>query len=83
VPSNFTHEQKETIAEMARATHRALGLSHFSNVDMILTKRGPYVLEANTSPMLHDKAPFHHMLESVGSSLRDFAEHAIALAQQH
>jgi len=83
VPSNFTHQEKAAIADMARAAHRALGLSHFSNADIMLTNHGPYVLEVNASPVLHDKAPFHHMLESVGSSVRDFAEHAIAMAEQH
>jgi D-alanine-D-alanine ligase len=81
VPSNFSHGEKQTMSDVARATHRALGLKDYSNIDMIVTKRGPYVLEANSSPHLHEKAPMHHMLESVGSSVRDFAEHVIALAQ--
>ncbi len=83
VPSNFTHDQKKQIADLAKAAHRALGLSHYSNIDIKLTRRGPVVLEANTSPHLHEKSPFHHMLHSVGSSIRDFAEHTIALAQRH
>jgi hypothetical protein len=58
-----------------------LGLAQFSNIDLILTNRGPYVLEANSSPVLHDNSPMHHMLESVGSSVRDFAEHVIAEAR--
>jgi D-alanine-D-alanine ligase len=80
VPSNFTHEQKRMIADMARAAHAALGLSHFSDVDMIISNRGPYVLEVNSSPHLHDKAPFHHMLQSVGATVKDFAEHSVTLA---
>jgi len=83
VPSNFTHEEKQAIADMARAAHQALGLSHFSNADIMVTKHGPYLLEVNASPHLHDKAPFHHMLQSVGSSVKDFAEHAVSLAEQH
>jgi D-alanine-D-alanine ligase len=82
VPSNFSHEQKRQIADMARAAHRALGMTHYSNIDMKLTRQGPVVLETNASPHLHEKSPFHHMLHSVGSSIRDFAEHTIALAQQ-
>lgn len=83
VPSSFSHTDKAKLMNTARHAHRALGLNHFSNADMILTKRGPYVLEVNSSPTLHEKSPFHHMLQSVGSSVRDFAEHTIALAQQH
>ncbi len=82
VPSNFSHEEKRAIADMAKAAHRALGLSHFSNADMILTKRGPYLLEVNTVPGLHDKAPFPHMLESVGSSVSEFAQHMVNLARK-
>ena len=81
VPSPFEYGDKQKIIDAARAAHRALGLSHFSNVDIILTRRGPVVLEVNATPMLHNKSPFHHMLESVGSSVREFAEHAISLAR--
>lgn len=82
VPSKFSHDEKIAVMHAARAAHAALGMSHYSNTDMILTNRGPYVLEVNASPLLHDKAPFHHMLDSVGASVRDFAEHAIALARK-
>ncbi len=81
VPSNFSFADKRALADAARAAHRALGMAHFSNVDMILTRRGPYVLEANASPALHDKSPMHHMLHSVGASVGDFAEHILAQAQ--
>jgi D-alanine-D-alanine ligase len=81
VPSNFTYEQKQEIAQLAKNVHRALGLSHYSSIDMRLSNRGPIVLEADALPHMHDKSVFRSMLESVGSSLRDFAEHIIARAQ--
>ncbi len=91
VPSNFTHAEKKAIAEMARAAHRALGLSHFSRADIILTPSSAkasegrpraYLLEVNAIPGLYAGASFPPMLESVGSSVREFLEHAITLARK-
>lgn len=81
VPSNFTHEEKNRLAEVAQAAHRILGLSHFSRADIMLTKQGPYLLEVNTTPGLYKGSAFPHMLEAVGSSVREFLEHAIRLAR--
>lgn len=80
-PSNFTHDEKRAITDLARAAHRALGLSHFSRSDIIETNRGPYLLEVNSLPGLYAGSTFSPMLEAVGSSVREFLEHAIALAK--
>ena len=82
VPSNFSHDQKQAIADLARAAHRALGLSHFSRADIILTPRTAYLLEVNAIPGLYPGASFRPMLESVGSSVQEFLEHAIKLAMR-
>ena len=81
-PSNFTREEKLAIEEMARAAHRALGLSHFSRADIINTRRGPYMLEVNALPGLYAGASLPVMLEAVGSSTGEFLEHAIVLAHR-
>jgi len=81
VPSNFSHDDKQALVTAARRAHRVLGLGHFSRADFILTPRGPYLLEVNTIPGLYPGASFPPMLESVGSSVGEFAEHAIQLAQ--
>ena len=81
VPSRFSHEIKALIMELARKAHRALRLAHFSDADFIVTRRGPVLLEVNASPHLHEDAAFPRMLEAVGSSLREFLEHAIRLAR--
>lgn len=80
VPSRFAYEQKLSLADMARRAHQALNLSHFSRSDFILTPRAIYLLEVNTVPGLYKGASFPHMLESVGSSIKEFAEHAVKLA---
>ncbi len=82
VPSDFSDIEKCALMDAAKAAHRALGLSHFSRADFIVTKRGPYLLEVNAYPGLHEHAAFPHMLESVGSSVRNFLEHAIGLARR-
>jgi len=82
VPSHFSHEEKQTIADMARAAHRALGMEHFSRADMIKTPRAVYLLEVNAVPGLYEGASLPPMLESIGSSVPEFLEHAISLARR-
>ncbi len=81
VPSTFSHDEKYALAEIARAAHKALGMDHFSRADIILTSRGPVLLEVDATPALHAGSSFPHMLESVGSSILEFLEHAIRLAR--
>lgn len=81
VPSPFTHAQKLSLADVARAAHKALGLLHFSRADIIVAPHGIYVLEVNTTPGLYPGATFPSMLDAVGSSVTEFLEHAIRLAR--
>lgn len=81
VPSSFSHSGKQALADAARAAHRALGMSHFSRADLILTPRAVYLLEVNSVPGLYPGSTFPPMLEAVGSSVREFLEHAIRLAR--
>ena len=81
VPSNFSHTDKQKLMTAARQAHQILGLGHFSRADFILTPRGPYLLEVNAVPGLYEGSSFPHMLESVGSSVREFAEHGIRRAR--
>lgn len=83
VPSNFSHAEKQALADVAKTAHRALGLSHFSRADLILTPHGVYLLEVNTTPGLYPGASFPPMLESVGSSVCEFLEHAVRLARNN
>lgn len=81
-PSPFSHDEKYALEETARLAHRALGLAHFSRADLIITPRGaPYLLEVNAQPKLYDGAAFPLMLETVGSSVGEFAEHMVRLAR--
>ena len=82
VPSRLSHEVKSLVADIARRAHRALKLAHYSDADFVVTRSGPYLLEMNASPALHEDSAFPHMLEAVGSSLTEFLEHAIMLARR-
>jgi D-alanine-D-alanine ligase len=81
VPSPFSYEQKLSLADIAKRAHQKLALSHFSRADLMVTPRAIYLLEINTVPGLYPGASFPHMLESVGSSVAEFLEHAIHLAR--
>lgn len=80
VPSPFSHVQKLSIADIARRAHKTLNLGHFSRADMMVTPTAIYLLEVNTTPGLYPGASFPPMLETVGSSVTEFLEHAIRLA---
>lgn len=82
VPASFSDLEKDALMDAARAAHKALGLSHYSRADFILTRRGPYLLEVDALPHLHEDSAFHHKLEAVGSSLRELLEHIIGLAKR-
>ena len=81
VPSPFSYTQKLTLADTTRRAHRALGMSHFSRADLIVTPTAVYLLEVNAIPGLYPGATFPSMLEAVGSSVTEFLEHAITLAR--
>jgi len=79
-PANFTKKEKMQIEEAAKAVHRALELSHYSRSDFILTPNGLYFLEVNTLPGLTEQSLLPKSLAAVGTSLKEFLEHAIELA---
>ena len=81
VPSPFSYTQKLTLADTTRRAHRALGMSHFSRADLIVTPTAVYLLEVNAIPGRYPGATFPSMLEAVGSSVTEFLEHAINLAR--
>ena len=60
-----TQAEKEAIMKLAVSAHKTLGLSHYSMVDMILTKRGLFVLEVDSLPALGETHPFSASLASV------------------
>lgn len=82
-PGNFTHEEKETMQDAAKTIHKALGLSHYSRSDFIVTPRGIYALEVNTLPGMTPESLMPKAVDAVGTSFSDFLDHLIKLAHRH
>lgn len=81
-PNNFTHEEKEQLTSIARVVHDGLGLTHYSDSDFVVSKRGIFFLEVNSLPKLHKESKLFGALQTVGASLSHFLDHVIALASR-
>ena len=80
-PGIFSPEEKKMIEKYAKEAHKALGLSHYSRSDFIVSpRRGIFILETNTLPGLTEKSLFPKSLEAVGVSMKDFVHHLLHLA---
>ena len=78
----FTEQEKQNITDTAKLVHKHLGLSQYSETDMILhPRRGIYVLEVNTLPGLTETSLLPYALDSVGVSMSEFIEHLIQTAE--
>lgn len=79
-PSEFSPEEIARIQQIALDAHNALGLRHYSNSDFIVNRKGIYILEVDSLPSLAPTSRFPKGLSVADISLRDFADHIIALA---
>ena len=81
VPATFPPLTKKELERLAIAAHQALGLSHYSRSDFIVTpRRGIYILETNSLPGLTAESLVPKALAAVGSSLSDLVSHLVTLA---
>ena len=77
----LSQKEKNGLIAIAKKIHDGLGLSHYSESDFIVSKRGIYFLEVNTLPNLSKESLFHKSLNAVGSSFSHFLDHVIGLAR--
>ncbi len=77
----FSQKEKDELVSIAKKIHDGLGLSHYSESDFVVSKRGIYFLEVNALPGLHKESLFHKSLTTVGSSLSNFLDHVISLVR--
>ena len=77
----LSQKEKNSLIAIAKKIHDGLGLSHYSESDFIVSKRGIYFLEVNTLPNLSKESLFHKSLNAVGSSLSHFIDHVIGLSR--
>jgi len=81
VPATFSPSIKKELERLAIAAHEALGLSHYSRSDFIISPhRGIYILETNSLPGLTEESLVPKALAAVGASMTDFVDHLIELA---
>jgi len=76
-PARISSDEKDLVMQTAMRAHRALGLSHYSSTDMILTNKGAYVLEVDALPPLGQNTIFNKSLDSVGATPREFLNHLV------
>ena len=81
-PGNFTSEEREALQRAAGEVHQMLGLRHYSRSDFIVSPKGIYFLEANTLPGLTEESLVPKALTAVGSTLPEFVDHLVTLAQE-
>ena len=81
-PGNFSQDEKDELARLARLIHENVGASHYSRSDFIVAKRGIYFLEINSAAAvgLTKESLFPKAVQAVGSKMSDFLHHIIQLA---
>ncbi len=80
-PGRFSRNEKEELADAALKAHVALGLSHYSRSDFIVSDKGIYFLETNTLPGLTRESLVPKALAAVGHGYDDFVVHLLSLAK--
>ncbi|MBU4479813.1 ATP-grasp domain-containing protein [Patescibacteria group bacterium] len=82
-PNCLGQKEKQEIQKLSIDTHNILGMKHYSHFDFVVSpKRGVYLVEVNSAPVLHNDRAFAKSLESIGSDLSEFLDHLIGLANK-
>lgn len=80
-PGRFSEQIKKKAAEAAILAHQALGLRHYSRIDMIITPKDEiYLLEANSLPGLTNESLFPKAARAVGLEFPKLLDHLVELA---
>ncbi|MBS1878336.1 MAG: D-alanine--D-alanine ligase [Actinobacteria bacterium] len=79
-PAELAEDERGAVVEAALGTYRALGLTGFARVDLILAADGPWVLEANAIPGLTDTSLLPQAAEAAGMSFERLVERILDLA---
>ncbi|PIQ86287.1 MAG: D-alanine--D-alanine ligase [Candidatus Omnitrophica bacterium CG11_big_fil_rev_8_21_14_0_20_45_26] len=83
VPAPISKQAAGRLQILALKTHRALGLSDFSRVDMMVDRQGrPYVLEANSIPGFTEFSLLPKAAQLAGISFSELCQTLLKLAAQ-
>ena len=76
-PRDLDKEEREGMQNFMIEAKKKLGLRHYFTADFIVTPHATYLLEVDALPAIDEHAILPKSLESVGSSLSEFLDHAI------
>ena len=79
-PAPLEADELAAVEEAARSTWRALGLTAFARVDLMLGEDGPQVLEVNAIPGLTDTSLLPMAAEAAGLSFEALVDRIVELA---
>ena len=79
-PAGLSDGERTAVIEAALGSYRALGLTGFARIDLILAADGPWVLEANAIPGLTDTSLLPQAAEAAGMSFERLVERILDLA---
>ena len=79
-PAELSHDEAGAVDRTARETWKALGLTAFARVDLILGEDGPEVLEVNAIPGLTDTSLLPMAAEAGGLDFDALVERILELA---
>lgn len=78
-PAPINAEENRLCQDLALKMHQILGCRGYTRTDMILTEKGPILLETNTLPGLSKASFIPQQLVANGENLRDFFQEQINL----
>ena len=81
-PAKIDLATSRKIQEVARRAHEALGLSHYSSSDVIVSKRGIFLLETDALPPLLPEGAFVRAAEAIGLEFPQLLDHVVTLARE-
>ncbi|MBY0517048.1 MAG: ATP-grasp domain-containing protein [Bacteriovoracaceae bacterium] len=81
-PAPISPEVATECQRLAMAIHKAIGCEGYSRTDMILTDRGPVLLEINTLPGLSKASFIPQQLVANGENLKSFFLEQVQLAEK-
>ena len=83
VPASISQKKTKSLMQLAKRTHRALGLRDYSRIDFMMDRSGrAYVLEANSIPGFTELSLLPKAARARGISFRALCQHLVAMAYQ-
>jgi len=79
-PARLSPDEKYEAMRLAVKAYQILGLSGYSTVDMILTKKGFVLIELDALPPLAPNYHLYRSLEAVGASMGELLNHVVRSA---